>query len=154
VEMMHGAGKAVGWQPLRHGVRLDEGAIDLLGLCRQNAVQSNCAGHLFLLRKALRRKGSPPTSFAPIPERSATTNLASTGSISSSGRATTTMKKAMTPMKKSKSAAAKAKESASPSRLIDARIKELGDWRGETLARVRALIKEACPDVIEEWKWR
>ena len=38
--------------------------------------------------------------------------------------------------------------------MIDGRIKELGDWRGETLARVRSLIKEACPDVIEEWKWR
>jgi hypothetical protein len=44
--------------------------------------------------------------------------------------------------------------SASPSRLIDARIKELGDWRGETLARVRALIKQAVPKVVEEWKWR
>jgi hypothetical protein len=42
----------------------------------------------------------------------------------------------------------------SPSALITARIKELGDWRGETLARVRALIKEANPDVVEEWKWR
>jgi hypothetical protein len=42
----------------------------------------------------------------------------------------------------------------SPSRLIDARIRELGDWRGETLARVRALIKAACPDVVETWKWR
>jgi hypothetical protein len=42
----------------------------------------------------------------------------------------------------------------SPSRLIDARIKELGDWRGQTLARVRKLIKEADPDVVEEWKWR
>lgn len=42
----------------------------------------------------------------------------------------------------------------SPSRLIDARIKELGDWRGETLARVRELIKQAVPDVVEEWKWR
>ena len=42
----------------------------------------------------------------------------------------------------------------SPSQLIDARIAELGDWRGETLARVRALIKEAAPDVVEEWKWR
>jgi hypothetical protein len=41
-----------------------------------------------------------------------------------------------------------------PSRLIDARIEELGDWRGRTLARVRALIKEADPDVVEEWKWR
>jgi hypothetical protein len=43
---------------------------------------------------------------------------------------------------------------ASPSQLIDARIKELGDWRGETLSRVRSLIKEAVPDVTEEWKWR
>jgi len=42
----------------------------------------------------------------------------------------------------------------SPSRLIDARIKELGDWRGETLARIRALIKQADPEVVEEWKWR
>jgi hypothetical protein len=42
----------------------------------------------------------------------------------------------------------------SPSRLIDARIGELGDWRGEALARVRALIKEADPDVVEEVKWR
>ena len=50
-----------------------------------------------------------------------------------------------------KSATAK---SASPSRLIDARIQELGDWRGETLARVRALIKQADPEVVEEWKWR
>jgi len=57
-------------------------------------------------------------------------------------------------MKKSTSAATKAKESNSPSRLIDARIKELGDWRGKVLARVRGLIKEACPEVVEEWKWR
>jgi len=42
----------------------------------------------------------------------------------------------------------------SPSRLIDARIKELDDWRGETLARVRILIKQADPEVVEEWKWR
>jgi hypothetical protein len=45
-------------------------------------------------------------------------------------------------------------EGESPSRLIDARIKELGDWRGRTLALVRALIKQAAPDVIEAWKWR
>ena len=44
--------------------------------------------------------------------------------------------------------------SKSPSRLIDARIKELGDWRGETLSRIRALIKQAIPAVTEEWKWR
>ena len=42
----------------------------------------------------------------------------------------------------------------SPSELIDARIEELGDWRGETLARIRALIKDAEPEVTEEWKWR
>ena len=48
----------------------------------------------------------------------------------------------------------KAQSSESPSRLIDARIEELGDWRGATLARVRALIKEADPEVVEEWKWR
>jgi hypothetical protein len=41
-----------------------------------------------------------------------------------------------------------------PSRLIDQRIEDLGDWRGETLARVRALIRAAVPEVIEEWKWR
>ena len=45
-------------------------------------------------------------------------------------------------------------ESRSPSELIDARIAELGDWRGETLARLRALIREAVPDVVEGWKWR
>jgi hypothetical protein len=50
-----------------------------------------------------------------------------------------------------KSAPSKAK---SPSQLIDARIKELGDWRGETLGRIRALIKAADPEVVEEWKWR
>ena len=44
--------------------------------------------------------------------------------------------------------------SKSPSRLIDGRIKELGDWRGEMLGRLRALVKEADPDVVEEWKWR
>jgi hypothetical protein len=42
----------------------------------------------------------------------------------------------------------------SPSRLIDARIRELDDWRGKTLSRVRALIKQAVPEVVEEWKWR
>jgi hypothetical protein len=42
----------------------------------------------------------------------------------------------------------------SPSRLIDARIKELGDWRGKTLSRLRSLIREADPDVVEEWKWK
>ena len=54
-------------------------------------------------------------------------------------------------MKKAKSSTT---EASTPSQLIDARIKELGDWRGETLARIRALIKQADPDVVEEWKWR
>jgi hypothetical protein len=45
------------------------------------------------------------------------------------------------------------KKDESPSQLIDARIKELGDWRGETLAKVRRLIKEADPEAVEEWKW-
>jgi hypothetical protein len=45
-------------------------------------------------------------------------------------------------------------KSESPSELIDARIKELGDWRGKTLARIRTLIKQVDPDVVEEWKWR
>ena len=57
-------------------------------------------------------------------------------------------------MKKTKSGAKAAKGADSSSRLIDARIKKLGDWRGETLARVRSLIKEADPNVVEEVKWR
>jgi hypothetical protein len=45
-------------------------------------------------------------------------------------------------------------DSKSPSQLIDARIKELGDWRGKMLSRLRTLVKEADPEVVEEWKWR
>ena len=52
-------------------------------------------------------------------------------------------------MKKSGSQTSK-----SPSQLIDARIKELGDWRGEMLSRLRTLVREADPEVVEEWKWR
>ena len=55
---------------------------------------------------------------------------------------------------KTKSGSTEGKGGDSPSQLIDARIKELSDWRGETLARIRRLIKQADPDVIEEWKWR
>ena len=65
----------------------------------------------------------------------------------------TTMKKAKATVQR-KTRSKEAKGGDSPSRLIDARIKELKDWRGETLARVRALIKQADPDVVEEWKWR
>jgi hypothetical protein len=53
-----------------------------------------------------------------------------------------------------KSNTRKVEKADSPSRLIDGRIKELGDWRGETLARVRSLIKQADPEMVEEWKWR
>lgn len=57
-------------------------------------------------------------------------------------------------MKKAATVVKKAAPAKGPSRLIDARIKELGDWRGNTLAHVRALIHQAIPDVVEEWKWR
>jgi hypothetical protein len=64
------------------------------------------------------------------------------------------MKRATATMKKTKSTSKEGKGGDSPSRQIDARIKELGDWRGAMLARVRAVIKQADPDVVEEWKWR
>src|SRR3979411_1077887 len=57
-------------------------------------------------------------------------------------------------MKKSATTKSATTRGESPSRLIDARIKELDDWRGKTLSRVRALIKRADPEVVEEWKWR
>ncbi|HEY7549411.1 MAG TPA: DUF1801 domain-containing protein [Hyphomicrobiaceae bacterium] len=57
-------------------------------------------------------------------------------------------------MKKTKRGAMEGKAGDSPSQLIDARIEELGDWRGETLARVRSLIKQADPEVVEAVKWR
>jgi hypothetical protein len=69
-------------------------------------------------------------------------------------KATTTMNKATTTMKKRNSGSKEGKGGDSPSQLIDARIKELSDWRGEMLARVRILIKQADPEVVEEWKWR
>lgn len=56
-------------------------------------------------------------------------------------------------MNKTKSAPVEAKESGSASELIDAKIKGLDDWRGETLARVRAIVTQAVPNVVEEWKW-
>ena len=59
-----------------------------------------------------------------------------------------------TSRKSAKSGAKEGKGGDSPSQLIDARIKELSDWRGETLARVRTLIQQADPEVVEEWKWR
>jgi hypothetical protein len=72
-------------------------------------------------------------------------------------RATTAMKNATTTKKMkgdSKEGRGVRSGADTPSELIDARIKELRDWRGETLARIRILIKQADPDVVEEWKWR
>ncbi len=57
-------------------------------------------------------------------------------------------------MKNSKSGSNGGSGESLPSQLIDARIEELGDWRGETLARIRAIVKQADPEVVEEWKWR
>jgi len=64
------------------------------------------------------------------------------------------MKQATTPVNKRKTGAKEQKGGAAPSALIDAKIRELNDWRGETLARVRALVKAADPEVVETWKWR
>jgi hypothetical protein len=64
------------------------------------------------------------------------------------------VKKAAATMKKTTSGSKEGKGGGSPSQLIDARIKELSDWRGETLARIRSLIKQADPEVVEEWKWQ
>jgi hypothetical protein len=58
------------------------------------------------------------------------------------------------PKTSAKSGSQEAKGGNSPAQLIDARIKELSDWRGETLNRIRLLIKQADPEVVEEWKWR
>ena len=57
-------------------------------------------------------------------------------------------------MKKTTTKASGPKSGAAASKLIDARIESLGDWRGKTLAKIRALIRQAAPDVVEEWKWR
>jgi hypothetical protein len=67
---------------------------------------------------------------------------------------TYTDKKVTTTMTNAKSGSKEEKQGDSPSQLIDARIQELGDWRGEMLARIRELITQADPDVVEEWKWR
>ena len=64
------------------------------------------------------------------------------------------MKKASTTVKKRKSSSNEANGPDSPSHLIDARIKELNDWRGTMLGRLRAAIRKADPEVVEEWKWR
>src|SRR5262245_38743610 len=73
-----------------------------------------------------------------------------------SKRATETLSGAAkrTSKKSAKSGSKEGKGGDAPSQLIDARITELSDWRGETLARIRILIKQADPEVVEEWKWR
>jgi hypothetical protein len=63
-------------------------------------------------------------------------------------------KRITTMMKKTTTKASGPKSGAAASKLIDARIESLGDWRGKTLAKIRALIRQAAPDVVEEWKWR
>jgi hypothetical protein len=68
-------------------------------------------------------------------------------------KALATMKKATTRVKQRQRGSTE-QDADAASHLIDARIKELRDWRGETLARIRLLIKQADPDVVEEWKWR
>ena len=57
-------------------------------------------------------------------------------------------------MKKSAPQASRSQTGKSPSQLIDARIKELGDWRGQMLSRIRTLVREVDPEIVEEWKWR
>jgi hypothetical protein len=64
------------------------------------------------------------------------------------------MKKTATTTKKRTLGSKSGEGADSPSKLINARIRELGDWRGETLARLRRLVKQADPEVVEEWKWR
>ena len=64
------------------------------------------------------------------------------------------MRKTSTTMRKRKSASKPGQVGDSPSRLIDARINELGDWRGKMLSRLRNLVQQADPEVVEEWKWR
>jgi hypothetical protein len=74
--------------------------------------------------------------------------------ISNMKKATTSTKKTTTKKRATKAkGGATAQGEDSASRLIDAKVKELSDWRGETLARIRALIKQADPEVVEEWKW-
>ena len=76
------------------------------------------------------------------------------GSENGAGRGLGTRIGHRSSMIKTKSGSKEGQEGDSPSQLIDARIKALGDWRGETLARIRSLIQKADPEVVEEWKWR
>jgi len=111
------------------------------------------------LRTALIRSRSSPldgrhvaAAGDPIPTRFAT--ITWVGEDAGATATTTTTKKATTTMKKSDGGAGEGGGGGSASQLIDARIRELGDWRGQTLALVRRLIKQADPDVVEDWKWR
>ncbi|HEY2339484.1 MAG TPA: DUF1801 domain-containing protein [Steroidobacteraceae bacterium] len=87
-------------------------------------------------------EGSPPVGYRERRLR---------GAANQSG---TPMVKASAAGKRTGEKGSGSQKSQSPSQLIDGRIKELGDWRGRTLSRLRSLVKEADPEVIEEWKWR
>jgi hypothetical protein len=75
------------------------------------------------------------------------------GKVDAAARKTASGKSAPAKSESTKSAKSQSASNQSASSLIDARIRELGDWRGEMLSRLRALIKQAAPDVVEEWKW-
>ena len=106
------------------------------------------ANMVFLMQKDPGDRGSACWRLFPLILLLAAGSTCSRCHISASQEATI-MKKAVT----AKRPARRTGEPLPP-RLIDGRIKELGDWRGEMLARIRALIKQADPDVVEEWKWR
>jgi hypothetical protein len=76
------------------------------------------------------------------------------GAIETAAGVANNMKKSTTAIKTTTPKKSAKPSAESPSGMIDARIRELGDWRGKTLARVRALIKQAVPEMVEEWKWR
>ena len=100
----------------------------------------------------LKKKGAVKT--APVKRRAAVKTAAAKKVAPNKGAV---KKSATAKSSTAKSASAKkspASKSGSPSQLIDGRIQELGDWRGEMLSRVRNLIKEVVPEVVEEWKWR
>jgi len=93
-------------------------------------------------------------AYADIRRRTGTdTTMKKSTPVKSPAKATKTPAKLVVKHGR-KSAATAATETSSPATLIDGRIQELGDWRGETLARIRKLIHEADPQVVEEWKWR
>src|SRR5215211_3488225 len=112
------------------------------------------------LSRAARRLGpadrldKPNGRLLAKPVRPTRTSTQKDGPMSKPATETLSVTAKRTSKNSAKSGAKEGKGGDSPSQLIDARIKELSDWRGETLARVRILIKQADPEVVEEWKWR